>query len=68
MVIASARGPGPVGPDTIGEVVPHYGWKLLTSGKQSLRVVWLPRLLEHLSATLDGRTVLDRVSTWDQAR
>ena len=68
MVIASSRLSGSAGMDVIGEVVHDYGWKLLTSGKQSLRVVRWPRLLEHLSGTLDGRPFLDPVSTWDQAR
>ena len=68
MVIASARGRGPAGVDVIGEVVQDYGWKLLASGKQSLRVVRWPRLLESLWGTLDGRPILDPVSTWDEAR
>ena len=48
MVIASARGPGPARVDLIGEVLHVYGWKLLASAKQSLRVVRWPRLLDRL--------------------
>ena len=47
-VIASTRGPGPAGVDVIGEMAQNYGWQLLANGKQSLRVVRWPRLLEHL--------------------
>ena len=43
MVNASARGPGLVGLDVLGEIVHDYGWELLTNGAQSFRVV--PRLL-----------------------
>ena len=68
MVIASAWGPGPAGVDAIWEIVQDWGWKLLASGKQSLRVVRWPRLLERLSGTSVGRPVLDPVSTWDEAR
>ena len=68
MPLASTRGPGPAGVDLIGEVVQDYGWKLLASGNQSLRVVPWPRLLERLSATSDGSRVLDPVSMWDKAR
>ena len=68
MVIASSRSPGPAGMDVVREIAQDYGWKLLASGKQSLRVVRWPRLLEHLSGKLDGHPVLDPVSTWDQAR
>ena len=68
MVIASARGPGLAGVDVIREIVRDYGWKLLASGTQSITVVRWPRLLERLSATSDGRPVLDPVSTWDEAR
>ena len=48
MAIASAKSSGPAGVDVIGKVVQDYGWRLLASIKQSLRVVRLPRLLEHL--------------------
>ena len=68
MVIASARGPGLAGVDVIGEIVRDYGWELLASCTQSLGVVRWARLLERLSATSDGRPVLDPVSTWDNAR
>ena len=68
MVIPSARSPGPGGLDVLGEIAQGYGWKLLASGEQSLRVVRWPRLLEHLSGKLDGQPVLVPVSTWDQAR
>ena len=68
MVITSAQGPGPAGVDLIGEILHDYAWKLLASGKQSLRVVRWPRLLERLSGTSDGRPVLDPVSTRDDAR
>ena len=54
--------------DVVGEIAQDHGWKLLASGKQSLRVVRWPRLLEHLSGKLDGQPVLVPVSTWDQAR
>ena len=40
MVIASARSPGPVGMDVIGEIAQDYGWKLMAEGKPNLRVVW----------------------------
>ena len=62
MVIVSAQSPGPGGMDVVGEIAQDYGWQLLASGKQSLRVVRWPPLLEHLSGKLDP------VSTWDQAR
>ena len=50
----------------IGEITQDYGWKLLAGGKQSLRVVQWPRLLEHLSTMLDGQPVVDPLSTWDK--
>ena len=68
MVIASARSPGPAGLDVVGEMAQDYGWRLLASGKQSLKVVRWPRLLQHLLGKLDGQSVLVPVSTWDKAR
>ena len=68
MVIASTRGPGLAAVDVIGEVVRDYGWELVASCMQSLTVERWPQLPESLSATLDGRLVLDQVSTWDEAR
>ena len=67
-MIASAQSPKPAGVAVIGEIAQDYGWKLLASGKQGLKVVWWPRLLERLSGKLDGQPVLVPVSTWDQSR
>ena len=42
--------------------------ELLTGGKPSLRAIWWPRLLEHLSGGLDGQPNLTPASTGDQAQ
>ena len=68
MVSASARGLGLAGVDVIREGVHNYGWELLKNGAQSLRVVRWPQLLQSLSATSNGRGVLEPVSTWYHAR
>ena len=68
LVLASARGRGLDGVDGIGEIVPDYGWKLLTHGTHSPKVARWPRLLESLPVMSTGQPILRPVSTWDEAR
>ena len=54
LVLASASDPGLDGVDVIGEILPDYGWKLLTHGTHSPKVARWPRLLESLPVMSNG--------------